>query len=77
MTIDMHAHWKPPALIDALRTRTAEPRITRNAAGEDVLKTRRGEEPLAAAFDTVEQRLEEMDRFGITTGVLSILTAFN
>lgn len=77
MTIDMHAHWKPPALIDALRARTTEPRITRNANGDEVLRTRRGEEPLAAAFDNVEQRLEEMDRFGITTGVLSILTAFN
>jgi predicted TIM-barrel fold metal-dependent hydrolase len=77
MTIDMHSHWKPPALIDALRARTTEPRITRNDAGEEVLKTRRGEEPLATAFDNVEQRLSEMDRFGITTGVLSVLSAFN
>ncbi len=76
MTIDMHAHWKPAALIDALRKRKSEPNIVTNADGIEVYKTRRNEEPLDKAFNNVEDRLAEMDRFGITTGVLSLLGAF-
>jgi predicted TIM-barrel fold metal-dependent hydrolase len=76
MTIDMHAHWRPPALIDALRGRDTEPMVTKNDQGQEVLKTRRGEEPVETAFDNVEQRLAEMDRHGITTGVLSLLGSF-
>ena len=42
--IDMHAHWRPAELIDALRARTKEPRIVRNQDGVEVLKSadRRG-----------------------------------
>jgi len=76
MKIDMHAHWRPPALIDALRARTKEPRILRDAAGVEMLKTRMGEQPVDKAFDDVDQRLAEMDRQGITTGVLSLLGSF-
>lgn len=76
MKIDMHAHWRPPALIEALRARSKEPRIVRNADGVEVLKTRAGEQPVDKAFDDVDQRLAEMDRSGITTGVLSLLSAF-
>lgn len=76
MTIDMHAHWKPAALIDALRQRKSEPRIVTNSDGVEVYKTRGGEQKLEAAFNTVEDRLAEMDRFGITTGVLSLLGSF-
>ena len=38
--IDMHAHWKPAEVADALRARTREPRIVRNEDGVEVLKTR-------------------------------------
>ncbi len=76
MTIDMHAHWKPPALIEALRKRKTEPMIVTNADGIEVLKTRRGEEPVETAFSNVEQQLADMDVHGITTGVLSILGGF-
>ena len=47
MTIDMHAHWSPPALIDMYRARTKPPQIVVNDDGVEVLKTRRGEQ----AFD--------------------------
>ncbi len=46
MTIDMHAHWKPLALMDALRQCTTEPRITRNSDGVEVMKTDRFEVPV-------------------------------
>ncbi len=71
--IDMHAHWRPAELIDALRARTREPRIVRNQDGVEVLKTRIGEEPLSKAFDDVETYLARMDRLGVSTSVLSLL----
>ncbi|MBL8383406.1 MAG: amidohydrolase family protein [Burkholderiales bacterium] len=77
MKIDMHAHWRPAALIDALRARSAAPCIRRNAAGTEVLCMGNAEEPLAQAFDDAATRLEEMDREGITTGVLSLLGSFS
>ncbi len=74
--IDMHAHWRPAELADALRARTTDPRIVRNADGAEVLKTRMGEEPLAKAFDQVDFHLGRMDRQGVTTSALSLLGSF-
>lgn len=76
MTIDMHAHWRSPALIDALRERREAPHIVKNDKGIEVLRTRRGEQTLDKAFDDPNQRIAEMDRVGITTGVLSALSDF-
>jgi predicted TIM-barrel fold metal-dependent hydrolase len=75
--IDMHAHWKPAEVADALRARTREPRIVRNANGEEVLKLpRMDDEPLATAFDDVAFHLSRMDRQGVETSVLSIVGSF-
>jgi predicted TIM-barrel fold metal-dependent hydrolase len=74
--IDMHAHWRPAELTDALRARTREPRIFRNQSGAEVLKSRYGEEPLAKAFDDVNFHLARMDRQGVSTSVLSLLGSF-
>ena len=71
--IDMHAHWRPAELADALRERTREPRIVRNPDGIEVLKTRMGEEPLSDAFDDVDTYLARMDRQGVSMSVLSLL----
>jgi len=71
--IDMHAHWRPAQLADALRERTREPRIVRNQDGVEVLKSRMGEEPLSSAFDDVDTYLARMDRQGVTMSVLSLL----
>lgn len=74
--IDMHAHWRPAELADALRERTKEPRILRNADGMEVLKSRNGEEPLAAAFDDVAFHLARMERQRVKVNVLSLLGSF-
>jgi predicted TIM-barrel fold metal-dependent hydrolase len=74
--IDMHAHWRPADLADALRARTTEPRIVRSADRVEVVKTRMGEEPLATAFDDVDLHLARMDRQGVSTSVLSLLGSF-
>src|SRR5271163_1410220 len=75
--IDMHAHWRPAEVAEALRARTREPRIVRNPDGVEVLKaSRMGEEPLAKAFDDVDLHLARMDRQGVETSVLSLLGSF-
>jgi predicted TIM-barrel fold metal-dependent hydrolase len=75
--IDMHAHWRPAELADALRTRTREPRILRNQDGVEVLKSpRMSEEPLATAFDHVDFHLDRMDRQAVRMSVLSLLGSF-
>ncbi len=74
--IDMHAHWKPAEVADALRARTKEPRILRDGNGVEVLKSRVSEEPLATAFDDVDFHLSRMDRQGVETSVLSLVGTF-
>jgi predicted TIM-barrel fold metal-dependent hydrolase len=75
--IDMHAHWRPAEVADALRTRTREPRILRNDSGVEVLKApRMGETPLAQAFDDIDFHLARMDRQDVETSVLSLLGSF-
>ena len=75
--IDMHAHWRPAEVADALRARTREPRILRNDAGVEVLKApRMGEAPLTEAFDDVAFHLARMDRQGVEVSVLSLLGSF-
>jgi predicted TIM-barrel fold metal-dependent hydrolase len=77
MMIDMHAHWRPAEVADALRARTREPRIERNQDGVEVLKSgRMGEEPLAKAFDDIDFHLARMERQGVETSVLSLLGSF-
>jgi aminocarboxymuconate-semialdehyde decarboxylase len=75
--IDMHAHWKPADIADALRARSREPRIMRNQDGVEVLKApRMGETPLDQAFDDVGFHLSRMDRQGVEVSVLSLLGSF-
>src|SRR5437867_3717805 len=74
--IDMHTHWRPAEFTDALRARTTEPRVVRNQAGVEVLKTRMGEEPLSKAFDEADFHLARMNRQGVSTSVLSLLGSF-
>jgi len=75
--IDMHTHWKPAEVADAVRARGKEPRIVRNQDGVEVLKApRMGETPLDQAFDDVDVHLGRMDRQGVAMSVLSLLGSF-
>src|SRR5271166_3483117 len=74
--IDMHAHWKPAEVADALRARTKEPRIGRDQDGVEVLMSRMGAQSLASAFDDVDTHLAQMDRLGVEMSVLSLLGTF-
>jgi len=74
--IDMHAHWRPAEVADALRARSKEPRIQRNQHGAEVLKAAMGETPLPDAFDDVDVHLARMDRQGVAVSVLSLQGTF-
>jgi predicted TIM-barrel fold metal-dependent hydrolase len=71
--IDMHAHWRPAELAEAMRSRAKEPRIVRNSDGVEMVKSRMGEEPLSKAFDYADGYLAQMDRQGVQVSVLSLL----
>src|ERR1051326_6965778 len=77
MMIDMHAHWKPSEVADALRARTREPRIVRGTDGAEVLKApRMADTPLAEAFNEAVVELARMDRQDVSVSVLSLLGSF-
>src|SRR5260370_9214179 len=75
--IDMHAHWRPAEVADAMRARAREPRIVRDPDGVEVLKSAgMREAPLGKAFDDIDFHLARMDRQGVETSVLSLLGSF-
>jgi predicted TIM-barrel fold metal-dependent hydrolase len=75
--IDVHAHWRPAEVADALRARTREPRILRNDDGAEVLKApRMAPASLSEAFDDVEFHIDRMNRQGVEISVLSIVGGF-
>jgi predicted TIM-barrel fold metal-dependent hydrolase len=77
MMIDMHAHWKPSEVADALRARTREPRIVRGTDGAEVLKApRMADTPLAEAFNETVVELARMDQQDVSVSVLSVLGSF-
>jgi aminocarboxymuconate-semialdehyde decarboxylase len=77
MMIDMHAHWKPSEVADALRARTREPRIVRGTDGVEMLKApRMADAPLAEAFNEAVVELARMDRQDVSVSVLSVLGSF-
>jgi predicted TIM-barrel fold metal-dependent hydrolase len=77
MMIDMHAHWKPSEVADALRARTREPHIVRGTDGTEVLKApRMAVTPLAEAFNEVAVELARMDQQDVSVSVLSLLGSF-
>jgi predicted TIM-barrel fold metal-dependent hydrolase len=74
MIIDMHAHFTPKALTDALRRRTTPPMIRRDEARVEFLHSKFNSAPLVEGFDDVAARLADMDRNGVERGVLSLTT---
>lgn len=69
--IDMHCHWVPEALAEALRARAAPPRIEARDGGEILLAYREGL-PFRTAMTDVAARLAFMDRTGVACQVLSM-----
>src|ERR1700759_1866440 len=73
MMIDMHTHWKPSEVADALRARTREPRIVRGTDGVEMLKApRMADTPLAEAVKVAVAELAPRDRQDVSVSVLSV-----
>jgi predicted TIM-barrel fold metal-dependent hydrolase len=72
MTIDMHAHWRPAFLADAFRARKTPPMVEKTEKGTEMLNMGPRSVPLEGMFDDMDERLRSMDRFGISTAVLSL-----
>ena len=72
MTIDMHAHWRPAFLAEAFRARKTPPMIEKTEKGTEVLNAFGRQLPVEGMFDDMDERLRSMDRYGISTAVLSL-----
>ncbi len=72
MIIDMHAHWRPQALADAMKKRAKPPLIETSAEGHQIYRDHRRSVPAHTMFDDMDARLVSMDRYGISTAVLSL-----
>jgi predicted TIM-barrel fold metal-dependent hydrolase len=76
MAIDLHAHWIPKSLSDVLRKRTERPRIGLTADGQEFIDCELPSLRVPKGFDDLATRLADMDRNGITHGVLSLSTVY-
>ncbi len=72
MPIDMHAHWIPKGFADAFRKRSKAPRIYKGEDGREIMDSGFTANPVAQGFDDPLTRIAEMDKNGITRGVLSL-----
>src|SRR5262245_25595195 len=72
MPVDMHAHWIPKGFADVFRTRSKAPRLFRGEDGREILDSGFTANPVPDAFDDPRTRLAEMDKNGITRGLLSL-----
>ena len=72
MSIDMHSHWFPKTVIEALRARSIPPLIERTDDGADLLRITRGAIRLESDHSDLDDRLAIMDRNGIDKAVFSI-----
>jgi predicted TIM-barrel fold metal-dependent hydrolase len=72
MAIDMHVHWFPDALVDALRSRNRFPFVDKGEDGRDVLHYPGMSQPIAKGYTSLNRRLEAMQRYGVDVQLLSL-----
>lgn len=71
-TIDWHAHWVPPEVVDLLAERDSEPRVARENGTRFFAAGPGNRQPLKEAQLDLDARVEEMDRAGVARQVLSL-----
>jgi predicted TIM-barrel fold metal-dependent hydrolase len=69
--VDLHAHWTPPAVAQALRQRDAIPRIT-GGHGAEMYHSIYGSRPFLPLETDLAARVAFMDAAGVQTQVLSL-----
>jgi predicted TIM-barrel fold metal-dependent hydrolase len=72
MAIDLHAHYVPPKLAEALRQRRAAPLISREADGAELYHMPVGPLPFTTAYTDIAERISFLDAVGIDVQVLSL-----
>jgi predicted TIM-barrel fold metal-dependent hydrolase len=76
MPIDMHHHWIPKGLSQALRARATAPRLVTGEDGRQRIDCSFSSLAQPEGFDDPQTRLAEMDANGITRGVLSLTPVY-
>lgn len=72
MAIDMHSHWYPESLVEALKARTDLPCVKPSDDGTHTLSYRGTDAPVRSGYTEFGPRMEELDRFGVDTHVVSL-----
>ncbi len=72
MTIDLHAHYVPLKLAEALRFRRATPLISRNDDGTEIYHMPVGPLQFTTAYTDIAERISFLDSVGIDVQVLSL-----
>ena len=72
MPIDMHSHWWPKSVVEALRARSIPPLVERTEDGADLLRITRGAIRLESDHSDLDDRLAIMDRNGLDKAVFSM-----
>jgi len=72
MAIDMHSHWYPEFLVEALKARTDLPYVKLGDDGTHTLSYKGTEAPVRPGYTDFRPRMKELDRFGVDTHVVSL-----
>ena len=72
MAIDMHVHWFPDTLVEALRARRAFPFVDLDADGRHMLNYPGMRQPIAPGYTSLARRLDSMQRYGVDIQLLSL-----
>lgn len=72
MTIDMHAHFLPPNVVQMMRKRDMPPRIERDSTGVDRIHRAQGMFKFNPVYSDIEGRIKLMDKTGVDTQILSL-----
>src|SRR5262245_14889838 len=72
MAIDMHVHWFPDALVEALRARRTFPFVEVDGDGRPVLNYPGMRQAIAPGYTSLERRRQSMERYGVDVQLLSL-----
>lgn len=72
MTIDMHAHYLPPDLVDMLRKRTQPPHIKQTSPSAETLYRHYTSYHFDPLYGDISKRLDLLDKTGVETQIISL-----
>jgi len=72
MAIDMHSHWYPETLVDALKARTEFPYVKPGDGGTHILSYKGADAPVRSGYTDFAPRMAELDRLGVDAHVVSL-----